>query len=394
MEPLLPPEARLLLLATRRPGPDVDQAISAVVSEPLNWAAVGELAEREKLLPVLWERLGVNRAAVPAPFAERLRQGSVVTEFRMRLAESLLTDVVDRLSQAGVRVMLLKGAALARTVYPSFAERPMGDVDILVAPAEAQRAWDILADAGWQPELAGGASFYDRHQHLVALLDPRGAGIVLEIHRSITVPAGPIHVPTEALWREARAVRAESHEAWVPSREHLLLHLCIHFGWSNLLHGGLGRTARDTAALIAAGGLEWARFAALAKDAKATSCAYWTLLLSKELSGADVPPEVLRTLAPRLPDILLRALARALVASALLGACPSIRVRRLLWRAAIRPRASGHTGARPWEVQDAFEEVFPAGQPAAFMTRVTAHARGWASWARFASILGTNRPLT
>ncbi len=101
--------------------------------------------------------------------------------------------------------MLLKGAALALTVYPSFAARPMGDVDILVHPEEAQRAWQCLVDAGWTAELSGGEKFYEGHHHLVALKDPNGLQLVLEVHRAMLPMAGPF------LLDESRGVAGGAH---------------------------------------------------------------------------------------------------------------------------------------------------------------------------------------
>ena len=157
MTPVLPPEARLLLYATRAPSAEDDRAISELVALPLNWRVVGELAEREKLLPVLWSRLRNHTSGIPPAIAERIHAQAAVTEFRMAMTETVLQDVVRRLAAENIRVMLLKGAALATTVYPSFAARPMGDLDILVRPGEAQRAWQCLVDAGWTVELAAGS---------------------------------------------------------------------------------------------------------------------------------------------------------------------------------------------------------------------------------------------
>src|SRR4051794_19301697 len=57
---------------------------------------------------------------------------------------------IGGLQESGIEVMLLKGAALATLYYGSEAERPMADVDILVRPADAARAFDQLGQAGWR----------------------------------------------------------------------------------------------------------------------------------------------------------------------------------------------------------------------------------------------------
>jgi len=390
--PVLPPEARLLLFATRIPSVEDDRAISELVALPLNWRVVGELAEREKLLPVLWNRLHNHTSGIPPAIAERIHAQAAVTEFRMAMTETVLQDVVRRLAAENIRAMLLKGAALATTVYPSFAARPMGDIDILVRPEEAQLAWQCLVDAGWTVELAGGERFYEGHHHLVGLMDPNGLHLVLEIHRSMLPAPGPFLLDESEVWRDAQPVQLGATTAWVPSSQHQLLHLCIHFGWSNMLFSGLGRTVRDVTALLEHEKMDWAKFVDLARRTRSYTCAYWTLAIARSLSGARVPDAALVELRPRGHAGPTRALERACVASALIGACPSIGLMQLLWSAAIRPDASGHGDARPWKVGEGFAEAFRI-RPAIFGARVRAHVRGWAGWLRFAGILGVPRRI-
>jgi hypothetical protein len=394
MMPILPPEARLLVLSTRAPAGDVDRELADLARQPLDWRFVGALAEREKLLPVLWNRIGKHATSLPDAEAERIRRQAAVIEFRMAIAETVLEDVIKRLTAAGIPVMLLKGAALATTVYASFAARPMGDLDVLVPPDKATLAWQLLVDAGWRKEFEGGATFYEGHHHLAALVDPKGLGIILEIHRAILPPTGPFLFDEAELWRDATAASIGTSEAWVPSRQHQLLHLSAHFAWSNMLSSGLGRTARDVAALLEAGPTDWESFVALALRTRAGTCAYWTLAMARALARAQVPPTVLERLRPRQPTALTNALQRALVASALLGACPSIRTRQWLWRAAILPGRSGHMASLPWQVEAAFLEAFPRGGRASLGARTLAHVRGVAAWLRFARIIGVPRPIT
>ena len=65
---------------------------------------------------------------------------------------SLRAHVLRQISRAlvarGERVMLVKGAALALTVYPSPAARPMCDVDLLVPPRREGAVIEALAAAG------------------------------------------------------------------------------------------------------------------------------------------------------------------------------------------------------------------------------------------------------
>lgn len=391
--PVLPSEARLLILATRSADPANDRALADLVNSPVNWHAVGQLAEHEKLLPVLWNRLRVYAGVIPAETAALLSRQAAVTEFRMSLTETILREAVERLAAENIRVMLLKGAALATTVYPSFAARPMGDLDVLVAPDEAGRAWQCLRDAGWKIEVEGGEKFFEAHHHLVGLLDPKGLNIVLEIHRAMMAPTGPFLLDEAEVWREARPVSLGATRVWVPSDRHQLLHLCIHFAWQHELRGGMGRTVRDVATLLAAGEMDWAAFVDLANRTRAGTSAYWTLAMARTLGGAKVPLEALQRLRPRQLSPLTRALERAYIMSSLLGACPSLRMGQFLWRVGMRPGASGHGNSRPWHVNEVFKESFHMDQKPGIGARINPYRLGFSRWLRFVRTLGSPRPI-
>jgi hypothetical protein len=61
-------------------------------------------------------------------------------------------EVVEALESAGIRTVLLKGAALFDSYGGDWGARPMYDVDVLVPVADAERAIDIVAARGWEPE--------------------------------------------------------------------------------------------------------------------------------------------------------------------------------------------------------------------------------------------------
>lgn len=388
--PLLPDEARLLFLASRPDAVCGETYFAALAASRPNWRAVGALAEREKLLPVLWKYMQEHAGFIPADVREKFRAQALITDFRMAMTERTLHKVVEELSGQGIRVMLLKGAALAATVYPSFAQRPMGDLDILVAPDEAERAWRQLREKGWTLEYEGGERFYQGYHHLPALVDPSGLKLVLEIHRSIVPLQGPFQLDAEELWREARPVRLGATTVWVPSDRHQLLHLSIHFAWFHMFTG-VGRTVRDVATLLAAGPFEWGRFTDLAVRTRARTCAYWTLLITRTLTGAHIPDEVMSVLRPARSGVMLRVLERAYITTGLFGSCPSIRVAKLLWSAGIQPRASGHGEARPWQVGDLFQEVFRPDPTHGLRQRLKRQLRAGAKWWQFARVLTSQR---
>ena len=114
----------------------------------LDWKAAASPAEvlqalsEHRLLPVaglLAERGLLRRDLVP--LAEQLAAKRVNDAAERGAVEA---EVFEALSRQGVRTLVLKGALLARTVYPAPKVRFRSDLDVLVAESDAQRVRRIL----------------------------------------------------------------------------------------------------------------------------------------------------------------------------------------------------------------------------------------------------------
>jgi hypothetical protein len=88
-------------------------------------------------------------------------------------SEAVLRDALRALHTTDVEVMPLKGVLLRRLVYDDPAERPVGDVDLLVRGRDVRRAHEALDAAGFEPiflePMERERSF--RHRRLGLLVD-------------------------------------------------------------------------------------------------------------------------------------------------------------------------------------------------------------------------------
>jgi hypothetical protein len=274
-------------------------------------------------------------------------------EFRMRLLRNRLEESLAALNAAGIDAMLLKGGALASTVYGSFTDRPMRDIDLLVQADRADHARALMLDVGWaaDPELPGDLS-YATHHHLPPLRDTGASGLRLEIHRALAARGHPFRFTEEQIWSEAGLVKIGKARALVMHPVHHAVHIAIHFAWSHMLKAGAWHAFRDLAALAAAEALVWEDFVRVAIAWGASSCCYWTLQLGTLLSDLAVPASVLEALKPLWPEAirlrLERHLTNAIVAND--HGCPSVRLDQALWELAMLPRRDGHGATRPWSV--------------------------------------------
>ncbi|MCG8469491.1 MAG: nucleotidyltransferase family protein [Gemmatimonadetes bacterium] len=349
----LAPEARLLFDALRSVD-DPRRRIRDLIEAGVDWSEFVKLGAREKLLPLMWRELAEHADALPSETMLTLRGLAAATEFSMATRDETLIEVVELLHGEGLDVLLLKGAALGKTVYSSFTLRPMGDLDLLLRRADAETAWATLRAAGWEREMEDGDASYEGHHHLPPLVDPARPTSIIELHHALVPPGVPFDIDTDALWGEASKVTLGSAGAWVPSPRWLLLHLSIHFAWSNQMRRGLGRTVRDVSKLLEVDPPDDDSFLELARSTRAATACYWTLRLSRSLGAGGVGDALLDGLRPRAPEPVLDRLHRFYLTAAIEGSVRSERLARLMWSTGIRPRASGHGSSRPWNEGEVF----------------------------------------
>ena len=319
-----------------------------------DWPRVLQLASDENAAIALRDHLRSEKwRNVPSDVQRRLAMLALDREFRMRLLERRLEDSLAALNAAGIDVMLLKGAALATTLYGSFAARPMRDIDLLVKPDRADEARALIAGLGWaaDPELPGDES-YLTHHHLPPMRDMGASGLRIEIHRALVPSGHPFRFREAEIWSEARVVNAGRARALVMHPVHHAAHIAIHFAWSHMLKMGAWHAFRDLASLSAAGLVNWQDVASVARRWGASSCCYWTFQLGFVLSDLAVSDSVLSSLRPPLPDVMHGPLTRHLANSILAGTggCPSVWLDQALWELAMLPRGDGHGSTRPWSV--------------------------------------------
>ena len=293
------------------------------------------------------------RQKLPLPMERQLACLALERELRMRTLQRRAAETIALLRAAGMRVALLKGAALATTLYRSFSARPMNDVDILVQPSQADDAKRLTLRNGWAPDPdLPDDRVYATHHHLAPLVDTRGSRSRLEIHRAVLPPGNPFAI-SEAEWWSAMRPAAESDTgALVLDPTHHALHIAIHFAWSHTMRAGAWHAFRDLGTMERAGLLDWDRLIGVAVRARAASCCYWTLKLAQSMAGLDVPGRVLAALAPPIGQPLLLRAERHF-AQLLAGrdaADLPLRVDRSLWSMAVQPRQQGHGDIRPWNV--------------------------------------------
>lgn len=391
---VLSPEARLLVGALPA-GLDLDPGDDTLVrpgeSPRLDWEALYRLIGRERAAAALHpipERLGIDP---PPVWEQRLRALGATSGFRQRRLLRRLEEIVGLLTDSGLSVCLLKGAALALTRYREPLQRSMADLDLLVEPGRAFEAREVLTDAGWEwnRDMYPG-ELYDARPHLPPLEDPDGRGQFVELHHALFIEGHPFRFGGEHLRADARTVEVGGAEALAPAPATHLVYTCIHFAWSHILSKAGWRAFRDVAVLSRASEFDWDDFLARAVQADAARPCYWTLRLAGRVGGVEVPDRVLSGMRPSgLPETALRVLERHYTVSLFSTSpgdpgCPSVALSRALWRVGAQPGGPRGPGVLPWAKDEGFLRLDRDGdEPPGPLRRLLRHVGDAGSWMKY-----------
>ena len=165
------------------PGRKADPALKAALETFTGWAALIPQAEMHGLAPLVYRHAQLCGAHIPAEARLQLQGLYLRHKYANESLTAVSAEILAALGRAGIEALLLKGAALAHTVYPEPGLRPMRDVDILVPAAQAEEAQTVLLGIGFR---ATGIieKLSANHRHLDVLqLERNGHIVSVEIHQ-------------------------------------------------------------------------------------------------------------------------------------------------------------------------------------------------------------------
>jgi len=104
------------------------------------------------ILPLLYWRVGSLPPEVrpPESITDHMRMSFLESRVRILRSERQLGEILDAFQGEGVRALVLRGPALAWSVYPNPALRPGSDLDLLVLPEQIIQARAILEHLGYK----------------------------------------------------------------------------------------------------------------------------------------------------------------------------------------------------------------------------------------------------
>jgi hypothetical protein len=237
-------------------------------------------------------------------FAMQQRQNTAIRQRRFRRTLAL----IDRQARhAGLPFMALKGAALHALGLYRVGQRPMADIDLLVAPQEAVRMRQLLETVGfrevftiWKHWAYEARPPRSRHVGSLSLGERADAPLKIDLHDHIAeeLPIRQIDI-TDKIWPRQPRPGLNAY----PSRVALMLHLLLHAA-GNMVNLALRLMHVNDIALLAAN-MEADDWNSLIQQRVSGVPAWWALPpleLVHRYYPSRIPPQMLtglRKLCPR-----------------------------------------------------------------------------------------------
>lgn len=255
----------------------------------LNWDYIVERAELHGVASLLYYNLSrIRDIDVPEDVLKRLRNS-----YYHNLGVNIwfynhIGKPIRSFDNQGIKTVVLKGAALARTVYPNIALRSFGDVDVLIDKKDLEKAKSCLEGLGYSIVPGVYSVAHQQNEDLGCEWAFSNGELLLEIHWDLTEKFAPFRVEIEEFWQNLHPVEFDGVHTLVLSPENLLIHLSIHsykHGWARLREiCDVDATARHYSEV-----LDWECLAKRAQKYRIERPLYYSLCLSKELFDSPIP---------------------------------------------------------------------------------------------------------
>ncbi len=262
-------------------------------ADPIDWKAFVHLLNVQAPLPLVTRPiLEIHRTSAS------LRGMIIDFNKRSRRWSGLLTlellRLIPALEESGCAPIVLKGPALAQTVYDSPRDRFFNDLDILIPADTWVTALRVLDKFGYHySKTARHPSYYEQHHFHKAVQN--NMGVRIELHWDLSKPADYYRFDLNDWRKSSRSIEVNGVRIAVPSDEKQLLHAAaqaVSEGFIDL------RRVVDAAFLLRNGSLQ---LSSVAKSARNQGIQYglWTLLdLLRTLGGLEVSTELMLKIQP------------------------------------------------------------------------------------------------
>ncbi len=242
-------------------------------------------------------------ALLPQGLKHELQAIYYMSVAQAQLQRHELATVLAALNERRLPAIAFKGAALAYTIYPDPACRPMGDLDLWLAAENMPGARAALEEGGYQAQLKPTrplALMIHAHNELPMYGTHAGTGLV-ELHWGV-FPGEWLQRTTRVvdadLWARAIPVVLVGQPALIMSPEDSVIQVAVHQTVNHNMSAPWLRGLMDIALLARHYAIDWDVVVQRARAWRVVTALWLVLSLTVDLAGLEEAAEAVRQLQP------------------------------------------------------------------------------------------------
>jgi hypothetical protein len=188
-----------------------------------DWNYFVEMANEHGIIALCWYNIieSGNSKSIPAEFLEKLHSGYLKSLTRNTFLYNLFEEIITLAKRDKIKVVMLKGLALEKTIYRNMGLRQMNDMDILVKPEQAINLRELLLNNGFDstPLISTlyKKNMFSDGKHLPEMYKD---GVAVEIHFKLFRETG--YLLTEELLDKAQSIPGEEDQIYPEPQMHFL----------------------------------------------------------------------------------------------------------------------------------------------------------------------------
>jgi hypothetical protein len=198
------------------------------VARAIEWPRFLRLACFHRVQGLAWASLAPRRDAVPPTIAEGLAgDASEIAASNLRAANQC-SELADSFGRAGIPLLFVKGLTLGALAYGNPAVKMGWDIDLLIDPADIERAADLLDGLGYRLSTPARRravpSWHERRKESVW---SKNGGLAVELHTRLA--DNPQLIPGISVASPAQSVEVATGIR-LPTlvTDELFAYLCVH----------------------------------------------------------------------------------------------------------------------------------------------------------------------
>ncbi len=216
-------EKLLILLCSMGFNNDQRIMIRDQMEEINDWNCFVEMANENGIIAICWYNIieSGNSKSIPAAFLEKLHSGYLKSLTRNTFLFNLFEELITLAKSKDIKVVMLKGLALEKTIFGNMGLRQMNDLDILVKPEHAIYLRELFLSNGYDstPLIS---SLYKKKmftdgKHLPEMYKK---GVAVEIHFKLFREKG--NLLTEELFDKVHCIEGEEDQLCPEPQLHFL----------------------------------------------------------------------------------------------------------------------------------------------------------------------------